>query len=188
MAPYGDQRSVCGPCRSQRPHYDRGFAFVLYQEPTQTVFHQIKYGKKPWLLKIFAQLLLTFSRSPEINAYDRIVPVPLHVQRERERGFNQAFVIARTLARFNHRKLRIDHLLIKKKMTLPQSRLPRTERLKNVRGAFSIKKASRVRGQHILLVDDVITTGSTVNECAKILKEEGAARVDFLAIARSQTS
>lgn len=188
LAPYDDRRSVCGPCRSERPHYDRGFALILYQEPAKALFHQIKYGRKPWLLKIFVQELQTFSRLPEMSTYDRIVPIPLHVARERQRGFNQALLIAQMIRRFQGRNLRVAKVLLKKKNTCPQSLLPRTERLKNLTGAFSIKKRTRVRDEHILLIDDVVTTGSTVNECAKILKAQGARRVDFLAIARSHTS
>lgn len=114
-----------------------------------------------------------------------IVPIPLHPQRERERGFNQALVIARMLKQSGIRSVRIEQLLEKKRRTLAQSQLRRAERLDNLRGAFSVRKKDLVRGKHILLVDDVITTGSTVNECARTLKAEGAARVDALALARS---
>jgi len=186
MPPYGEQRSVCGPCRTQKPYYTQGFALFSYEEPTKSIFHQIKYAKKPWLLKVFSEELEAFSKSPDIDRYDSVVPVPLDPKRERERGFNQALTIARMLKRrANAKGLRVEQAIKKRKKTIPQTQLHRIERLVNLAGAFTVNKKCRLRGKQILLVDDVFTTGSTINECAKILKAEGADRVDFLAIARS---
>ena len=186
LPPYGSYRSLCGPCSSHRPYYDRGFALVRYEEPVKTVFHHIKFGKKIWLLRLFAPLVEQCSNRLNVSDYDMLIPVPLDSKRQRERGFNQAQAIAGMLKRSNpNRNLGIREPLVKWKRTLPQSQLTRHERLKNVEGVFSVRKRSLVHGKHILLVDDIFTTGSTINECAKLLKEEGAERVDFFTIARS---
>lgn len=188
LPPYGSRRSLCSACRSERPYYDRGFALVKYEDPTKVIFHQIKFQKKFWLLKIFSELLKDFSSSVELTGYDMVVPVPLDSARERERGFNQAFIIAQMLKRTRKEiALPIFKVLKKRKKTPPQSQLKRRERLVNLEGAFSIKKRGSLRGKYVLLVDDIFTTGSTMNECAKILKEGGAERVDFFAIARSSS-
>lgn len=188
LPPYGTERSLCSNCRSERPYYNRGFALVKYDDRTKSIFHQIKFQKKFWLMNIFSKLITCFSSSAELANYDMIVPVPLDPRRERERGFNQARIIAQILKQANKKNaILISDALIKRKKTPSQSQLKRQERLVNLEGAFSAKKRGYVRGKHVLLVDDIFTTGSTMNECAKILKEDGAERVDFLAIARSSS-
>ncbi|MBI4358842.1 MAG: ComF family protein [Candidatus Omnitrophica bacterium] len=118
-----------------------------------------------------------------------IIPVPLDSRRARERGFNQALIIAKMLKRTDKKNTPpIVPLLRKVKKTLPQSQLRREERLNNLAGAFTIRKQRGIRGKQILLVDDIFTTGSTINECTKVLKEAGADRVDFFTIARSHLS
>ncbi|MBI4367835.1 MAG: ComF family protein [Candidatus Omnitrophica bacterium] len=159
---------------------------MRYEDPVKTIFHQIKFEKKIWLLNIFSKLLERSSVPAETNGYDLIVPVPLDRSRERNRGFNQAAVIAQRLVRIHSASgFRMVKILKKKKRTLPQSQLRRQDRLNNLAGAFGIRKQGMARNKRILLVDDIFTTGSTMNECAKILKEDGAERVDFLAVARS---
>ncbi|MBI4394737.1 MAG: ComF family protein [Candidatus Omnitrophica bacterium] len=186
LPPYGTYKSLCSACRSARPYYDRGFALVPYEEPVKSIFHQIKFGKKLWLLKIFTKILHRFSKSIDLKNYELIVPVPLDRSRRRERGFNQAYVIAQMLKRSAQTSsIQISELL-RKRRTLPQSQLRREERLSHLKGAFSLRKREGANGRQILLVDDIVTTGSTINECAKTLKENGAERVDFFAIARSE--
>lgn len=188
LAPYGNHRSTCSQCRSERPYYDRGFALVPYQEPVKNIFHQIKFQKKLWLIKIFSGL---FERLPssEMRNYEMIIPVPLDSRRQRERGFNQALIIAQMLNRLSLKNAPpIKKVISKKKKTLPQSQLRREERLSNLENAFSLRQKGIVQGKQILLVDDIFTTGATINECARILKEDGAERVDFFTIARSQSS
>ncbi len=118
-----------------------------------------------------------------------IIPIPLDSRRERERGFNQALIIAQMLSELNPKNApQIRGVIAKKKRTLPQSQLKREERLSNLENAFFLKQKSVVQGKQVLLVDDIFTTGATINECARILKEDGAERVDFFTIARSQSS
>lgn len=187
--PYAPVRRICAPCRSERPGYDRGFALVPYQDPVKEIFHQIKYGNKPWLLQIFRPHIERFAHSQTLCDYDFVVPIPMDASRERKREFNQAFLIAKMLPiPDGQRNPAVKKLLAKKRSTAPQSQLRRRERLQNLNGAFRIRKKHLVNGKRILLIDDVFTTGSTIHECAKLLKMEGASRVDFLTIARGVTA
>ena len=187
LPPYGPARSLCTACAAHRPFYNRGFALTKYESQVKTIFHEIKFQKKPWLLKVFSGVLADFMISfSEFQAYDMMIPIPLDRKKVRERGFNQAEVIAQMLKHLDpENKIEIHPLIKKKKKTAPQSQLKRRERLTNLNGAFSIKKSGGIKGKHILLVDDIFTTGSTIHECAKLLKENGAERVDFFTLARS---
>lgn len=185
LPPFGSPRATCSQCRSERRYFDRGFALVKYEEPVRTVMHQLKFHQKPWLLRVFSPWLEALDGSNRFRNYDLIVPVPLDRRRELERGFNQALMIARTLTRVNRNTGPVRQILKKRKRTLPQSQLKREERLVNLNGAFSLQKRTRIAGKQVLLVDDIFTTGSTINECAKTLKEGGAECVDFLTLARS---
>ncbi len=187
IPPY-DIYTTCSSCRTERPCFDRGFALVEFDETTKSIFHQIKFQKKPWLFEIFSGLLQNSFSSFEFKNYELMIPVPLDFMREQKRGFNQALIIAKMLKRLDPtRELLIPNLIKKTKKTAPQSRLRRNERLKNLSGAFKLKELNLVRGKNILLIDDIITTGSTINECARLLKENGAERVDFFTIARSNS-
>ena len=115
---------------------------------------------------------------------DLIVPVPLHIKRLRKRGFNQALLLFTKWATTEN--IPYDpHVLKRPQKTVPQTNLSRKERKKNIRGAFEIRSPVAIKGKRILLVDDVYTTGSTVNECARILVQGGAAMVDVLTLARA---
>jgi ComF family protein len=115
---------------------------------------------------------------------DAIIPVPLHPKREVERGFNQASLLAGELARLKGIPC-LDRCLVKTKNTVPQTTLAGLDREKNIRGAYSVRKAAAVRGKVILLVDDVFTTGSTLGECSSILLKAGAKEVRALTIAQA---
>ncbi len=120
------------------------------------------------------ELLNTAHACWGLPAPDLVVPVPLHLTRLKERGFNQSGLLAGEFAR----KLRVPvsfDTIIRKNRTEPQTRLNRRERLKNVKGAFELSGAKSVRGRRILLVDDVFTTGTTLSECARTLKRKGGA-------------
>ena len=188
VPPY-DQHLTCSSCRSERPHYDRGFALVEYDEPTKSILHQIKFERKLWLFDIYVDLLKN-SFSSQFNDYEVIIPVPLDGGRERKRGFNQALMIAKMIKGIHPSEgPKIQKLIKKTKKTKPQSQLKRERRLTNLTGAFKLSEtdASSVAGKSVLLIDDIFTTGSTINECARILKEKGAERVDFFTLARSNS-
>lgn len=178
---------LCEGCRRRAPRFDRARACALYDvgsdfgSPLATALHRYKYKPDPALAPVLADFLA--SRCPYRADYDVLVPVPLHLERLRWRGFNQAALLARRLAR--QWALPLDPFgLTRTRATPPQVGLDETERRRNVAGAFAVPRPERVRRRRILLIDDVYTTGATVNECARVLKRAGARRVDVLVLAR----
>ena len=144
-----------------------------------------KYGSRELLVGPLASLVIEFAER-EINfaQYDAIVPVPLHRVRQRERGFNQAEELARCLTeRFS--QLAVRNGLLRIRETPQQTRLSGVERRRNIKGAFALAQEMDCRRKTILLVDDVITTGATAEECARTLRRGGAKQVDVLAVART---
>ncbi len=117
----------------------------------------------------------------QLSTPDIIVPVPLHPTKLRSRGFNQSVLLAKVL--FPNQQDKIRHSLVRTRHTRPQTGLKGGERRRNVVGAFAVRQGEVVRGQKICLVDDVYTTGTTVNECAKTLKKAGAVRVEVATLA-----
>jgi ComF family protein len=147
--------------------------------------HLLKYGKKTSLSRPLSVLVReTFFQFWDMGTIDLLVSVPLHVKRLRERGFNQAHLLIRIWAK--QEGIPFDGLtLSRSRWTEPQTRLSRTERQKNIKGAFSLGPSDGIEGRKILLVDDVYTTGATVNECARVLMKAGAEFVDVLTLARA---
>jgi ComF family protein len=118
--------------------------------------------------------------------YDLIVPVPLHLERLRWRGFNQSLILAQAIG-YAH-QVHVDPFLLERlRPTVPQTQLSIDERRANVRGAFAVTNLERLQGERVLLVDDVYTSGATVEECAKVLHRGGAAVVDVFTLARAVT-
>lgn len=146
----------------------------------------MKYRDKNFLAKKFAKILYEKIRS-EIATYDLIVAVPLHQKRLRKRKFNQAVLLCRELLKFFPKKNFYPDFLIRVKNTKPQVELRKKEREKNLKRAFLVNKKYRdeVMGKKILLVDDVMTTGATLENCAKELKRRGAKEVVSLVVAKT---
>lgn len=158
-----------------------------FNSPLQTVIHQIKYGKFEKLGWHMGQLATDKLNTPVLFPHsDIIIPVPLHSSRQKERGFNQSQSIARGL--FNSQEsLILKGALMRARSTRTQTELDRKERRDNVREAFTVKKPEVVDGKEIVLVDDVVTTGATLNECARMLKKNGAAVVNAVTLATPVT-
>ena len=184
--PSKDQEShPCGECLARRPHYDRAGALYTYEGTLLQAIYGLKYGGKTFLADALGSLLSDFAQKwiPEpVPQY--IMPVPLHKKRLRERGFNQSLLLSRHVA--NALTVELDFLSLRRvKYTLPQTGLAKKERHKNIRGAFEIKNPSIVKNKTILLVDDVATTGNTLNECARVLKRAKARNVYCVTLARA---
>ena len=143
-----------------------------------------KYDSKTQLADLLGKLMSDFAvRNIGAEEIDMIVPVPLHPVKLRERQFNQSELLAAHLARKINKNVVRDKVK-RIKYTAPQTKLKRDQRLKNVRGAFLVKKNADFKEKTVLLVDDVLTTGATLHECAKALKDAGAKKVVALALAR----
>ena len=179
-APSAEQ--VCGECLKHPPAFDRTRAALEYAFPTDKLIQALKYGGQLALAKLFGELLAeTVADQPRPET---ILPMPLHPSRLKMRGFNQALEIAKVIAkRFD---LPLAPGLAQRVVdTTPQASLPIDARHTNVKGAFVCDKD--LRGQHIAVVDDVMTSGATLHELSKILKRAGAAQVDVWVVARAVT-
>ncbi len=180
VAPGGDHH--CGACLTTPYHFSRARALFLYEEPLKKVIHRFKYQGKTACLPSLARLARHLPNIPEEERPDWIVPVPLHPTRLRERGFNQALLLARA---FFPKDRRITaNLLIRSRSTEPQTNFNGSARRTNLKNAFAVVNPQLFAGKKILLIDDVFTTGTTVNECARVLKKAGASEVMVLTLAR----
>ncbi len=176
---------LCGECLVTRRPYAVARAVGLYEDTLLTAIHLFKYRGKIGIGKVLGSLMADFAGEIwDMNVFSVILPVPLHRKRLRERGFNQAVILAREIAkRFS---LPIDFLTLRRAVfTEPQVGLGREERSVNVRGAFAVRKPERTAGKKILLVDDVYTTGSTLTECARTLLKAEADSVAVLTLAKA---
>ena len=179
-----DERVLCAACRRGYFHFDFARSYGRLEDPLQSIIHQFKYGSHPSLARPLARLLQAlWAQGCRDRAPDLIVPVPLHKARRRERGFNQARLLARHLSRWTQVPL-MERVLVRVRPTDAQAGLSRKQRRRNVQGAFRVVDRAAVRERAVLLVDDVFTTGATLNECARMLRKQGAHRVDVLTLAR----
>jgi len=173
---------LCGRCRSRPPAFERLYAAWLYQPPIDQVIRALKFGRLDYLGRSLGEALADrFSAS--LPRLDLVVPVPLHWRRRLARGFNQAGLIAGSLAR--QLDLPCRQMLRRTRATRPQSRLPRVHRLANTRRAFRRRRGRAPTGLRILLVDDVATTGATLDAAARALLQSGAKQVLAMVAART---
>ena len=143
----------------------------------------MKYEKKKSLTKPLGNLLIEHVKNNgRLERIDFIVPVPLHKKRLREREFNQSALLACLVGR-NFNKPVLESNLIRTRLTTPQVELDRKERRRNVKGAFGVKKPEEIKGKSLLLIDDVRTTGATLKECHKVLRQAGAKEIHILTLA-----
>jgi ComF family protein len=175
----------CAWCHKTGPAFEWARSAVRYDGVAKACLRRFKYNAGVWLLDDLADWLFALWRvCPEsIRAADFITCVPLHPKRERERGYNQAALLGGRLAKRVGIPFR-GRLLWRRKPTETQTHLTAAQRVHNVRGVFTVPWAQRVRGANIVLVDDVMTTGATVNECSRALQAADAASVMVLTVAR----
>jgi ComF family protein len=171
----------CGRCLSAPPHFDATIALADYAPPVDRMIAALKFGGRLPLADAFGALLADQAKQPLIDA-DAICPVPLAFERQAERGFNQAHEIARRVAAACGRPLRAD-LLLRTRHTAAQMDLALAERQRNVRGAFVAR--GNLGGMRVVVIDDVMTTGATLDAIAAALKRAGAVRVTNLVAART---
>jgi len=172
---------LCAACRDREPPFDRARSAVVYEGVAASAIHLMKYQRRRLLARPLGALLLPLLE--ELEPVDGVIPVPLHVQRLREREFNQALVLAQVVCRARGWPLWWEGLE-RTRPTRAQVGLDAAERRRNVRRAFLVRKPAAVEGKRILLIDDVMTTGSTVHECARVLKRAGANHVQVVTVAR----
>lgn len=179
-----EEDAVCGRCRRSPPAYDRILAPFHYERPLNWLIPRLKFDARLAHARLLGGLMADFlqQRLKDEELPELIIPVPLHRARLRRRGFNQALEIARPVAR--RLDLRLEpHALRRVRSTSAQMDLPARKRRANIRGAFALREGWGAA--HVALVDDVATTGATVNELAKVLKRAGVERVQVWVCARA---
>lgn len=182
---------LCGECLQRAPPFAAAFAPFVYGHPLDLLVTKLKFGHSLAAGRVLAELWLDAIAAAAPPRPDLLVPVPLHAARLRERGYNQALELARPLANALRAPL-ADRLLSRPKATAAQANLDAKTRRKNLRGAFVVDLAA-IGGRdpattRIALVDDVMTTGTTLRECARVLRRAGFTRVDAWALARAPKS
>ncbi len=185
----GSKEVLCSECFQQikfmKPHL--GIHSVsVYEGPLRSAIHRFKFKKRKRLAEPLGILLVEYlSSSPavEMKEVDVIIPVPLHRKRLRERGFNQSELLAQVVSRYY--EIPVASALERTINTKAQFDLPRTERFKNISGAFKVSDIKSVYNKRVLLLDDIYTTGSTIAECSKVLSRAGARRIEILTLSRA---
>ena len=173
---------ICGRCLSKPPHFDTTAAIFAYQFPVDKLIQAFKYAQRLALSHYFGEQLAALATSRLMDQINLVMPLPLAKERLRERGFNQALELARPVAKALRVPLEVN-ICQRLRNTKAQTQLPWREREKNIRNAFHCSQD--LSYQRILLIDDVMTTGASANECARTLKLHGAASVNILIVART---
>ena len=163
--------------------YDQAWSAILYNDTAQQLLHAFKYNSKTSLRKTFVPVMIDFIDRHHIplQQFDMITPIPLHPARLRERGYNQSALLSEGISRHYNLTHRTD-LLIRQRNTHTQTELGAKQRWTNMEGAFRIKNPSDIEGKTVVLIDDLFTTGSTINSAAAALKDAGALRVAALTL------
>ncbi|MEP6963663.1 MAG: ComF family protein [Acidobacteriota bacterium] len=178
-----DDEGRCGLCRLGLKGFDAAYTYGSYEGTLRTLVHLFKYDGVQPLARHFGGMLT--KALPREASFDVIVPMPLHWLKRWRRGFNQAELLAQEVSRVW--RVPVSNLASRKKETASQAGLTNAKRRENVQGAFAVRPRfqSKLRGKHVLLVDDVMTTGATASACARALKRGGAASVTLLTLART---
>ena len=176
---------TCANCAHRTIYFDAAVTAYRGRGIVRQIIHEFKYGRQIHLRHLVARWLCAAFDDERLRGrkFDIIVPVPLHPTRQRERGFNQASLLAELLSPCI--SVSCKPLLKRTRYTTTQTALDRAERMENLRNAFRLRKKADVRGLRVLLIDDVLTTGSTLSECARVLKRAGATSVYAATAARA---
>jgi ComF family protein len=175
---------LCGNCLENKTYFSCARAVVSYETIILHAIHQFKYGNNISVGALLASFMADFS-FPDVDFtdYSLIIPVPLHIKRLRQRGFNQSLILAKALTK--KWQIPVNFSLLKRhKFTETQTGMNKTERKQNIKGAFEVRDKKNIADKNVILIDDVYTTGATINECAKTMIKAGAQKVTVLTLAR----
>lgn len=183
--PVPDGETLCGGCMLKPPHYERLVSGVYYSTAIRKSLHRYKFRGRSDLHGSFSKLMCEQLVKQGCTDFDAVVPIPLSKERYRERGYNQAGLLAEDIARHFSVPYICD-ALYRKRNTQRQSELAHQYREGNVRGAFALGNAENLKDKHVLLIDDIFTTGATIREASRILAKSGCRiTVSTVAVARS---
>jgi ComF family protein len=174
----------CPKCYDLQLNFRRAVSLAPYEKPLGEVVKALKFGGRRYLARPLAERLAAVLRRQDFTQHiDIIVPVPIHWRRRFRRGFNQSELIARRLGKLL--SIPVDcRSLRRTRYTEPQTKLSADERLKNLKGAFKVRRPDAIKGKQVLLLDDVMTTGGTMTECARELRRAGAKQIYAAVVAR----
>ena len=175
---------ICAQCLSKPPIFHQARAVVVYDDVSKKIILPFKHGDALDLVPLIVKMMMNRAKTM-IEESDIIVPVPLHRLRLLKRKYNQSALLAKRLAKHCHKKYAPDGL-VRIRFTHNQGKLSPNQRKKNVANAFRTNPRFNFKDKHILLIDDVLTTGATANECAKVLLKAGAKQVDLLTFATTE--
>ena len=180
-----DREILCVDCKRKKYSFEFARSIGVYLGILKECIHLFKYYGEKKLAEPFGKLLIDYLiKNQEFKkGIDLIVPVPLHKNDLKRRGFNQSILLSRTIG--NYFSIPVEEILIKKKLTSSQVNLSKKEREKNILRAFSIERIEEIKDKNVLILDDIFTTGSTVEECARELKKAKARNIFVLTLARS---
>lgn len=164
--------------------FDEHLYIFKYEGIIRRYILKYKFQDKSYLYKTFVNFLLKNEKLFEIlKSYDTIIPVPVSKKREKERGYNQSFLLAKEISKITEINIETN-CLFKTKNIIEQSKLNKEDRMKNIQGVYKLKQGNKLNNKKIILLDDIYTTGSTVNECCKILKTANPNKIGVLTIAK----
>lgn len=172
----------CHECINSSRFFTKAISCIEYDDISKKIIYDLKYNKKRYISYHIAEIMYDRLKEEEMNCFDIIIPVPLHPTKEKNRSFNQASIIGKYLSRMTN--IRIDNkALIRSKNTITQNMLTREQRRKNLEHAFNVVKRNDIIDKSILIIDDIYTTGATINQCSKVLIENGARSVYAVTLA-----
>lgn len=165
-------------------HFENHYYIFKYDNLIRKLIIDYKFNEKPYLYRSFLEFLNNYQKEYiQFKIYDIIIPVPISKKRKKERGYNQSLLIARKISSKEKIKLG-DKVISKVKNNNTQSKLNKEERAENVKNVYKITSNKEIINKNILLIDDIYTTGATLNECSRMLKKAGAKKIDVLTIAK----
>lgn len=178
--------ALCGACARERPNYDHARSALRYDDGSRGLVLAFKHGDRLHGVPAFAEWMRR-AGADVLDGADLLIPVPLHWTRLIRRRYNQSALLAQAIARKTHITYAPDWL-VRRRRTRSQGEFGPLGRRRNVESAFRLNPRRSVKSMHVVLIDDVLTTGATVEECARVLRRAGARRVDVLTLARSLRS
>lgn len=192
------EKSICPKCKIKiekllvekidkisDKYFEKHFYLFKYEGIIRDKMLLFKFKDRPEFYKMFYEFIKNSKKLYEfLNKYDIIIPVPVHYYRKIKRGYNQSELIIKNIEQFSSIKLRTD-ILKRNKNLKPQSKLSKEARIRNIKNVYKIKNIQTIKDKKIIVFDDIYTTGSTVNECAKMLKQHGARKVDVFTFVRA---
>ena len=187
-SPLKSKANYCLTCKNTERSFDIARSPLIYKDMVSNLIQNFKYNGKKYLAKYMAEYMAKSYEEIKKEKFeaDLIVPVPLHIKRQKQRGFNQSELLAKELSKIINVKVNVNNL-VRNKVTQTQTKLSYLERQENLKDAFEIKNKTDFKNKTILLIDDVLTTGSTVNHCSEVLKKAGAKAVCVLTFATTDS-